>query len=139
MSQRSVPDVEPFSKRQSPSSPSEDSGSQPELTPHFFVTSPVVHLGILLVGFLLGVFLMVILRSELRKISALQGKMIVYMTATVAVTLFLYPFYRRLSRGLYSTFGPQKGATILFLVNFVMMGGGLVLFVLAGLYFVAVT
>lgn len=124
------------------SDPSERSAAAPNRPPldrDYYVSSPVGYLAALGVGFVLGVFLMVTLRSELRRISELQGKMAVFLGAVIAVGLFIYPAYRRLRRGLRAAFGPERGATILYLVHFLLLGGGLVLFTLAGLYFIAVS
>lgn len=104
---------------------------------HRFLASPLSHLATLVIGFLLGVFLMVVLRSELTHLRQQAVKFGIIMGISVSLFLMLYPLYRGLSRSLMASFGPEQGRALLNLVNFVIFTCGVLLFVMAGLYFVA--
>ena len=66
-------------------------------------------------------------------------KYAILLGVSIGVLILLYPFYRRLTRTLRAAFGETQGTALLALVGYGTLIGGTLLFVLAGLYFVAVS
>ena len=101
------------------------------------MSTPLTHLVMILVGFLLGVFLMIVLRSEIQNLTSRSAKLAIFMGVSVGLLALIYPIYRRLARALLGAFGVEQGVALLQLANFIIFVCGVLLVIIAGVYFVA--
>ena len=110
--------------------------SGPDVLP-IRLSTPLTHLAMILVGFLLGVFLMIVLRSEVQSLTSRSGKLAIFLAVSIGLLALIYPMYRRLARTLLEAFGVRQGVALLQLANFIIFVCGVLLVIIAGIYFVA--
>ena len=92
----------------------------------------------LVVGFLVGVFVMFVLRTEMRHLRDSAAKFAILLGLAVLLGLSLLPLWFRLRRLLHATFQPHQAEALLHSVVVLLWAGVIMVTVVCGLLFLAV-
>ena len=102
-------------------------------------TAAPVKLGVaLLVGFLIGVFVMFVLRTEMRHLRDSAGKFALLLGLASVLALSLIPPWLRLRRLLHATFPRAQAEALLHGIVVLLWAGVVLVTVVCGLLFLAV-
>ena len=101
------------------------------------LASPLAHGITLVIGLLLGVFIMFVLRTEMKHLRDSAAKYVVLLGLAMALGIALIPSYLRLRRLLLTVFGADHGAALLHGVSFLLLAGVVVVSVVCSLFFLA--